>query len=61
MTWTLFLICFCYLLFVMPISLINIIDYEARNLELHLLFFCIYWMQYSLNFVVYALRSEQYR
>lgn len=23
--------------------------------------FCLYWMQYSLNFLVYAARSKQYR
>ena len=60
-TWTLFLVCFCYFLFVMPIALVNIIDKKSNNPQLHLALFCLYWLQYSLNFFIYAARSEQYR
>ena len=61
MTCTLFVICLCYLIFVMPISILNLADPTAEHVNIHLIFFCIYWLQYSLNFVIYALRSEQYR
>ena len=58
---TLFMICFCYFLFVMPIALVNIIDDTHISTQLHLALFCVYWLQYSLNFFIYAARSEQYR
>ena len=58
---TLFMICFCYFLFVMPIALVNIIDDTHFSPTLHLALFCVYWLQYSLNFFIYAARSEQYR
>ena len=60
-TWTLFLVCFCYFLFVMPIALVNIIDFKSNSPQIHLALFCLYWLQYSLNFFIYAARSEQYR
>ena len=60
-TMTLFMICFCYFLFVMPIALVNIIDDTHFSPQLHLALFCVYWLQYSLNFFIYAARSEQYR
>ena len=61
MTWTLLLICSCYIIFVMPISVINMLDDFAYSYLLHLTFYCIYWFQYTLNFVIYAFRSKQYR
>ena len=60
-TWTLFMICFCYFLFVMPIVVVNIVDGSSERPAINLAFFCLYWLQYSLNFFVYAARSEQYR
>ena len=60
--WTLFMIWFCYFLCVMPMTLINMIDDSYNYPNAHLALFCLYWLQYSsLNFVVYAARSEQYR
>ncbi len=59
LTWTLLLISLCYLFCVGPITAINIVDPTAAHVEIHLFMFCIYWMQYSLNFFIYALRSEQ--
>ena len=50
-----------YFLFVMPISLCNMADSDVSSPELQLAFFCVYWMQYSLNCVVYAFRSGPYR
>ncbi len=61
MTWTLLLISLCYVMFVGPITAINVIDPDAYHVELNLAFFCIYWLQYTLNFVIYALRSDQFR
>ena len=55
-TWTLFLICMCYFVFVLPITFVHEVD-----AYIHLGALCIYWLQYSLNFVIYAARIEQYR
>ena len=61
MTWTIFLVCMSYFIFVMPISLLNIVDAQVWFPASHLIAFCIYWSQYSLNCLVYAVRSDQYR
>lgn len=61
MTITILFICLSYIVFVMPISLCNVLDPDVNNPNIHLGAFCLYWSQYSLNFVVYAARSEQYR
>ena len=55
-TWSLFLVCFCYFIFVLPITFIH----EVHG-YVHLVGMCIYWLQYSLNFIIYAARIEQYR
>ena len=55
-TWSLFLVCFCYFIFVLPITFIH----EVHG-YVHLVGLCIYWLQYSLNFIIYAARIEQYR
>eukprot|EP00093_Oithona_nana_P013147 13147.XXX_212914_213954_1 [CDS] Oithona nana genome sequencing. len=60
-TWTLFMVCICYFIFVMPITLVNVVNVQLDEPTLHLALFCIYWLQYSLNFFIYAGRSEQYR
>ena len=60
-TKSLFLVCLCYLLFVVPISWADtqhIIDeYPVVDLILR----SLYYLQYSLNFFIYAAKSEQYR
>ena len=61
MTWTIFLVCMSYFIFVMPISLLNILDAKVWFPASHVIAFCIYWSQYSLNCLVYAIRSDQYR
>ena len=61
MTRTLFLICFAYYLFVAPKSIWNIWFYEISIPDVQLGLFCLYWLQYSVNFVIYAARCEQYR
>ncbi len=61
MTWTLLLISLCYVVCVGSMTIINLVDPWGTKIELNLVIFCIYWMQYTLNFVFYALRSEQFR
>ena len=61
MTWTILFVCISYFIFVMPISLLNIFDSKVWFPASHVIAFCIYWSQYSLNCVVYAVRSDQYR
>ncbi|TRY76927.1 hypothetical protein TCAL_13052 [Tigriopus californicus] len=61
MTRTLFAICVCYIIFVGPIAIVNIIDPTGQLPALHLTFFCLYWFQYSLNFLIYAARCQQYK
>ena len=61
MTWTILLVCISYFVFVTPISVLNVVDPEVRYPVYHLVAFCIYWPQYSLNCILYAARSEQYR
>ena len=46
----------CYFVFVLPITFVHEVD-----AYIHLGALCIYWLQYSLNFVIYAARIEQYR
>ena len=61
MTWTILLLCFCYAIFSFPISILNMLGLEADWRKVQLCLFCVYWLQYTINFVVYALRSKQYR
>ena len=75
MTWTLFVMSFCYIVFVGPIFLVSVLDITH---EANLFCFILYWfqvktiqecpflhslylLQYATNFVIYAGRSEQYR
>ena len=55
------MVCMSYFIFVMPISLLNILDSKVWFPASHVIAFCIYWSQYSLNCLVYAVRSDQYR
>ena len=36
MTWTIMMVCLCYFIFVMPISVLNMADPDIHNPELHL-------------------------
>ena len=74
MTWTLFGMSFCYVIFVAPIFFCSIFNILG---DWNLICFILYWFQvnqysigsvnllsffqYTLNFVIYAARSEQYR
>ena len=46
MSRTLFLVSFCYFLFVLPIAMVNIMDTEKEKASLQLGLFCLYWLQY---------------
>ncbi len=61
MTWTILLICTCYVIFAFPITILNVLGLEATWRKVQLTLFSIYWLQYCINFVIYALRSRQYR
>ena len=61
-TWTLILVCTCFIVFVGPLALLYyFFKASIPSPEVDLLIFCLYWCQYSLNFVIYAAKSEQYR
>jgi hypothetical protein len=59
MATTICIICFCYLCCNVPPVFIRIFDVNLGFLSHFLSSF--YWMQYSLNFVVYAASNKQYR
>lgn len=59
MTLTTSLVCSVYLISVTPITLTKVMS--GVSAEVYLLTYCIYWLQYSANFFIYAARSEDYR
>ena len=59
-TRTLFLVCLCYLLFVVPISLLDTLNLLDQY-QVFLILRSLYYLQYSLNVFIYAVKSEQYR
>ena len=59
-------VCSCYFLFVMPITILDVFPQEPEEdqeaiAEAYLAVYCLYWLQYSANFVIYAARCEQYQ
>ena len=65
-TWTLFLVCFCYFFFVLPLPahlILQDLDIFNPNIisYIRLGTLCLYWCQYSANFFIYAARSDQFR
>ena len=64
-TLTLFLVCFFYFLFVTPMLVFQTftIEMEFDDLDpmVYLGVYCLYWFQYSVNFIIYIVRGEQYR
>ena len=61
MTWTLIVVCVCYFIFVGPICITYIKDSTSENPNLNLALHMWYWVHYSINFTIYAARSEQFR
>ena len=62
-TWALFLFCFCYFAFGMPVMICTISHNKGVEVPpiLYFVSYCLYWSQYSLNFFIYAARNVQYR
>ncbi len=61
LTWTLLLVCACFFACVTPVVTCYMVDSSSEHGGLLLGLHCLYWLQYSLNFFVYAARSEQFR
>ena len=62
MSRTIFLVCFSYYLFViLPVLVGEVMDVKSQHPLLMLGLYFVYWSQYSINFFIYAARSEQYR
>ena len=60
-TRTLFMVCLCYLLCVGPLSLSDTGQMTDKYPIIDLILRIPYYLQYSLNFFIYAAKSEQYR
>ena len=61
LTRTILLVCVCYGIFVMPLTIFNLVDSRVTHGSAYLALYCIYWTQYSFNFFVYAARNKPYR
>ena len=61
MTWMMIAVSICYVTFVAPITVMTYADPTGDHTLLNTIFYCVYWIQYSFNFFLYALRSDQYR
>ena len=59
MTWTLIGMSCCYVAFVFPIYLLNILNTSYPTVNVYC--FILYFFQYSIDFILYAARSEHYR
>ena len=55
------MISLCYVICVGPIAIMNMVDPHATCLNAYLCFYFMYWLQYSLNFFIYALWNRQFR
>ena len=60
---TFFMVVLAYFISVVPIRLLNLIDRQilARHPNLLRVFSYCWYLQYSLNCLIYAIKSEQYR
>ena len=64
--WTVTIVVSCYFLFVLPQPIKDIIlnyldEKSTSGLYLDKVTLCLYWLQFSLNFFIYAVRNSQYR
>ena len=61
---TLLLICFSFLLFVIPFiiyqSMVDVGIFEGNHF-VAVTIYCCYWLQFCTNFFIYAVSNEQYR
>ena len=61
MTSTILMLSLAFIVFVLPITLASLFDPNVTAPNFYLVAFIIYWNQYSLNFIIYSARSEQYQ
>ncbi len=61
LTWTLLGVSLCYIVCVGPLAIMNMIDPYLTCQYVYLCIYAIYWLQYSLNFFIYALWNKQFR
>ena len=69
MTWTLFIVCFCYFLFVLPRVVYTIFfgsiytsGFQAKkNPWIDLSLYISYWSHYAINFFIYVVRIKKFR
>jgi len=61
LTQTLFGVIFCYIICVSPIILADVFDFDHNHRIIYLLSYIVYWCQYALNFVIYAVCCRRYR
>ena len=63
-SWIVFLICFCFLAFILPFTICDILEETGVvdiNHSVRIVTLYFYWLQYTVNFIIYAATSEQYR
>ena len=63
-SWMIFLICFCFLAFVLPFNICDFLEetgviHVDHNVRRAMLYFK--WLHFTANFVIYAATSDQYR
>ncbi len=61
LTWMMLGVSLCFVICVGPITVWNVMDTSERNPNIGLSLYCIYWIQYTLNFFIYAFQSAQFR
>lgn len=66
LTWALIKVTFCYFLLVTPISVMNMMPLSAEQDHeylkvVHLAFYAMYWLHFSINFLIYAASCQPYR
>ena len=60
MTWTILVVCLCYIGFVAPLTVVLTVGIKTKSVWFDVCI-CLYWCQYSVNFFVYFWKSKQYR
>ncbi|XP_071536995.1 protein trapped in endoderm-1-like [Panulirus ornatus] len=50
-----------YLVCILPVALYNIIGQDGQWKELGILLYCLYWLQYVANTIIYVMSSARYR
>ena len=63
-TFTLFMVSFCFMLFELPLTIYKTIyDHGLieSNVYVSMALYFLYWLQYSVNFFIYAVISDQFR